>query len=335
MLENVEKWMITSIVLDILVIIANCFEQNFMRKYWRNLGNIDYFLLSLSISDLLFGISTLSIDCWYFYHLVNKLQPNVHRLLDTLFLFSLFSGLFHASLIAVERVVSICIPQRDLFKSKSVRSATLVSIWLIALLISLVFCLVNEERFGPYARATLMLITTIIIFAAYISIALFLLRIRFRYTVPASVAIPQNPQNTTAATRSGSNTSTDSDTSMSSNRQTDSRQVIKRSTIACLLIGFSNVVCVMPFCLGFYKQQLSHPIGDILIVFNSVLNPCIYLGMAVAENNSQRQRSGTLTYLLGAGVSDEEHMNNCVEEGTNTQVVHTSVSVQEFGDNKM
>ena len=60
-----ESWLIACIILDVGVIIANSIQQIIICRKWKMLDRIEHLLLSLSISDLLSGIATLSIDVWF------------------------------------------------------------------------------------------------------------------------------------------------------------------------------------------------------------------------------------------------------------------------------
>ena len=58
-------WLIGCLILDVAVILTNVCEHVFIIKRWKYLDRIDHLLLSLSVSDLIFGLSTFTIDSWY------------------------------------------------------------------------------------------------------------------------------------------------------------------------------------------------------------------------------------------------------------------------------
>ena len=70
---NKENWLIGCMVLDVLVITTNFLEQFLIIRSWKHLDRIDHLLLSLSVSDVIFGLATLTIDSWYLSRHLNSL----------------------------------------------------------------------------------------------------------------------------------------------------------------------------------------------------------------------------------------------------------------------
>lgn len=72
-------WLIGCMVLDVAVIVSNICEHVFIIKSWEHLDRIDHLLLSLSVSDLIFGLSTFTIDSWYLSRdlLLNDTNSNI------------------------------------------------------------------------------------------------------------------------------------------------------------------------------------------------------------------------------------------------------------------
>ena len=59
------QWFIPTIILDVLVIVANFTQQLIIFRKWSSIDRIDHLLLSLSISDLISGVVMLLTDSFF------------------------------------------------------------------------------------------------------------------------------------------------------------------------------------------------------------------------------------------------------------------------------
>ncbi|XP_057291607.1 G-protein coupled receptor 3-like [Hydractinia symbiolongicarpus] len=274
-------WLVTCIVLDIAVIIANFIEQLLIYQKWQYLDRIDHLLLSLSISDIISGIATLGIDSWFLArengHISDMVLHEHHNMIskifDSVFLFSVFASIFHVIAVAIERLYAIRFPRRYyIFTTFKFKFATISTVWIAALALTPTFAvssLLSAKQVGSFIRGTVFLTAAIIVFITYIVIAYYLVRQR------KSIIQDFSP-----------------DCSLQEDR-------LKRLTTLCLFLGISFVVCILPITLGYFSPKLYHPISSIMITLNSFINPCVYFVKVYYETrNITRSRSDTTHALL-------------------------------------
>lgn len=256
-----KAWLIGSIALDIGVIISNVGEQILIGKKWKHLHRMDHLLLSLSISDLISGITTLIIDSWYLVREVQKqnnitrtaftkeTQYIISRVFDSVFLFSVFAAMLHVIAIAVERLCAVKFPTRYyIFNTFTFKCRTLCAIWIVAVLLTPTFSVLTflslDRTIGTFIRGAVFAIIIALVFLVYLAIACLLLQ--QRRSIDSNV-YPEMPQDR-----------------------------LKRQTILSLFIGIIFVICMIPMTLAYLNRELYHPISNVMITLNSIINPCIY-----------------------------------------------------------
>ena len=283
MSNDIKGWLITGIVVDFAVIVANLAEQCVMRRNWGILDRVDHFLFSLSLSDLVTGFCTISVDGWFLYHFAKQgadptPDPFLTKVFDAAFLFSVFASIFHVTAIAIERLMCVRFPKRSHYFTSTRSKAIMLSIiWALSLLLSVAFALMQafalDHIFGKYARCSIFLAAILVVTGTYIALVFYLRDIRKQISNGEKLSLAEE----------------------------DQLQKVRRTTIVCVLIGFSFVACVLPITLGYLSDKLYHPVVNILITFNSLVNPTIYLGRLLTDQSLRgtRNRSGTTMQLLG------------------------------------
>ena len=281
-----EPWLIACIILDIAVIIANVIQQTIICRKWKMLDRIEHLLLSLSISDLLNGIATLSIDVWFYTREEKKqngeetyVSDNViHVILDSVFIFSVFASVLHVIAVAVERLYAVRFPRKYyIFTTRTFKCTTIAVIWIIALVLtpsfSVLSCFSLDTVIGTFIRGTVLAIIEAGVFLVYISIAYFLLS--HRKTIMRDFSPNCSLQ----------------------------QEHLKRLTVLCLFIGMSFVVCLLPITISYFSPHLYHHMANVMITLNSFINPCIYFGKVYLDSRTTgraraRTRSDTTQNLL-------------------------------------
>ena len=286
-----EVWLIGCILLDVAVILTNVGEQFLICSKWKSLDRIDHLLLSLSISDLLNGVATLSVDSWYLARdsdlkmganvstVVTENHEIVARIFDSAFIFSVFASVLHVIAVAVERLYAICLPRKYyIFTTFCFKCATIFCIWFLAVLLTPSFSLFTflslDNEFGTFVRGTILASVVLAVFIVYVIIAVFLLRQR---------------------------TSIIQDFSPECSIQHDR---LKRLTVICLFIGISFVVCMIPMTLSYFDRDLYHHLANFMITLNSLVNPCIYFAKVYFDSRNNNI-NGTCSGARGR--SDTTH----------------------------
>ena len=276
-------WLIACIVLDTFVILANVIEQFLIIRKWSKLDRIDHLLFSLSISDLISGITTLGIDSWW---MSVKLSNNqnisrgtalaVAKIFDGVFLFSVFASVFHIIAVAIERLFAIQFPRQYYrFTTFGFKCTTIFMIWVIALLLTPTFSVVPmlsmQRDVGALIRAITLTVTVALVFFIYVFISYLLAR--QRETVMHDLHSEIDIQN----------------------------EKLKRLTVLCFFLGMSFVICVLPITLSYYHTDLYHDVANFMITLNSFINPCVYFIKLYYDSKTiTRQRSDTTRTILEA-----------------------------------
>ena len=276
-------WLIACIVLDAFVILANVLEQFLIIRKWSKLDRIDHLLFSLSISDLISGITTLGIDSWWMSVNLSKNQNISHgttlavgKIFDGVFLFSVFASVFHIIAVAIERLFAIQFPRQYYrFTTFGFKCTTISMIWVIALLLTPTFSVVPvlsiQQDVGALIRAITLTITVVLVFFIYVFISYLLFR--QRKTVMHDLHSEIGIQN----------------------------EKLKRLTILCFFLGMSFVICVLPITLSYYHADLYHDVVNFMITLNSLINPCVYfIKLHYDSKTIIRQRSDTTRTILEA-----------------------------------
>ena len=269
---EIQPWLISCIVLDIGVIGTNVGQQLIISSKWKDLDRIDHLLLSLSITDLLSGITTLTDDIYVLVDVMtvpnnssrqcykNNTQPYciLVKFMDSIILFSIFSALCHALAIAVERIYAIRFPfQYRSFSSNSVRCCTFLAIWTSSAVLTTVFYVALtfiripsapwnlDRKIGAYLRGSVLVLLISIILTLYLFIIYFLFHQRSKIRqdfIPASQL----------------------------------RNRLIRQTLLCVFIGLTLVICLAPRTFAYLNPNLYHPVSNILLSLNSMCNSCVY-----------------------------------------------------------
>jgi len=287
-------WLIGCIFLDICVIISNVCEHVLIIKGWKNLDRIDHLLLSLSVSDLVNGLSTLFIDSWY---LARKMSLNVTRMnetshtpcfgrrdaenktftnetthfleehhslmnciFETVFLFTVFVSVLHVTAIAFERICAVRFPRKYyIFNMAKTKCLTIISIWIIATILTPTFAVLpTNSTKARLIRGITLAILTFTVFVMYVCVAYFLFK-QHKSMVDTFSA--------------------DSDIHL---------HKLRRLTAICLFLGTSYITCIAPIIFAYLYQGFYHDISNLMVTINSLINPCIYFVKVYHDRRDNR-----------------------------------------------
>lgn len=278
------QWFVPTIILDILVIVANFIQQVIIFRKWSSIDRIDHLLLSLSISDLISGIVMLLTDSFFLdVYLKGKLDDEltpfgqvIDRCFDAVFVFTIFASICHVISVAVERLYAIKFPRKYyIFTTFKVKCGTIALVWTISLTLTVLFSVLSifteEPELGSYIRGVVFAGSAALVFVTYVYIAHLLWEQRHKNKLSFS------------------------------NETQDCR--LKRLTVLCLFIGISFVACVLPITIGYLNPEMYHHSSNMLITLNALVNPCIYFMKVFYEsrtrrNMNNRHRSDTNNALL-------------------------------------
>lgn len=272
--SEITNWVVVCIAVDVLIIGANSVEQLLLANNWSRLDRIDHLFFSLSVSDLLHGLVVLVMDLFFWSELMHSTENIVPKILlisSSIFLFTIFSSVFHTIAIAIERFYAIKFPTKyHVFTTYTVKCVTLILIWIGALSFSVLVGILNQhitdKLMSRYLWCSVLMSSAAVVFFTYTYIACLLFRQRRKGVNPVQF----NPRCYTHQKR------------------------LNRLTILCLILGISFVLCILPVAMGRVNPIFYHPANHFLISFNSLINPCIYfLKMYQDDKNKTRQRFGS------------------------------------------
>jgi len=285
------------------------------------LDRIEHFLLSLSVSDLIFGVVTLGIDSWYLktYGFVDTKSTgrNINTTISTtavntssteifcsiafnsVFLFSILASVFHVMAIAVERLCVIKFPKKYFFfTSFTFKSFTIFLIWMSAVVLAS-FCVISLHLFdsdiGKHLLGSLLLAIASLVFVIDMIVVCFLLRQK------DTIADDYTEQITTPDHR------------------------LRRETVLFFFMGISFVACILPIALGLFDKSLYHPISSVMITLNSLINPCMYFAKVWVDSRKvMRPRTETTHELL-----DERSCSFSLADEDSDKIRYPAKSIQE------
>ena len=270
-------WIVSCLVLDIAVIVANITEQFLIIRKWAHLDRIDHILLSLSISDLISGIATLGIDSFFLALKTGAIKVTGQEsailvtIFESIFLFSVFASIFHIVAVAIERLFAVKFPTKYyIFTTFKFKCATIIIIWTAALGLTPTFSVIPAlafKRIGSYIRAGVLVATVIFVFVVYVTVAYLILRQRTHNLEDFGY------------------------------ENKEQQRKLKRLTFICLFIAVSFVICVLPITLAYFNKKLNHAITGMMITFNSFTNPCIYFVKVYYDTRSRSNREHAQTLL--------------------------------------
>ena len=252
-----EDYIIATICIDVLI-ISTCLTEFILltnKCYQGKLDPIEILLSSLCLSDLFSGIVSLVIDTLIFNKFLNHIIPAIF---DCLFMFFLLSTNFHVMSMAVGRFVAVISPTKYfMYDSMKRNKYTLCFIWTSAVILAPSIYVISRfvvkgftKLYGSiFATASsVTLVTYVLLFIMLIS----------------------------------------RDGIMREVLHDAVRQRIRRESFLCLLLGISFFICILPYALGLLSRNLYHPVWNLLVTLNHLVNPIIYF---IKHYIDKRERS--------------------------------------------
>ena len=139
--EKLEKS--TELSLGVLIAILNLVEIIMIVKIKRKKKLYEILLLSLSVSDFMFGISNIFVNIFF----LAGACTNEHLLETafTLYVFFVLTSIFHLSFITVDRLIAVLKPlQHKTILSRKRVNTFLILLWIVAVMISAPLQLLDE-----------------------------------------------------------------------------------------------------------------------------------------------------------------------------------------------
>ena len=292
-MPNFEPWLISAIIVDGLVISMNIIQLGLLLRNWRILDRTEHLLLSLCISDLISGIVLFGLDTHSLKYYLENGKINLTRtesfVLECFIIFFILCSNFHIISLAIERLVAVSFPMNyAIFTTLRCKTFTICLVWTLAVLISPAVILLNKlyyDRKSENVQAKLimggvLLTACVTVFSIYMILVVALIRReqQMKEIIPEEL-----------------------------HRQLRDR----KTTMICLLFGFSFVVCVLPHTLGFFSENLYHNSSSLLLASNHFINPMIYFAKAyvqrkrtMSSNSQSRLIPRDRTFLTEVNGSD-------------------------------
>lgn len=261
---------ITTVVLDGLIIAANIIEMALLISKWKRLDRIEHLLFSLCIADLSCGCSMFGQDVFQLNYLVARNKFNVSSdvgmFLDCLVIFFILVSTFHVTAIAIERIVAVSMPLKySLFTTYTCKVFTISFVWSSALVLAPSIILINRftpgHTPGQLILAVSILSTCVILFISYMLLAWLLIR---RQREMKRMLEPEMRN----------------------------QKYERRTTLFCLVFGFTFLACMLPYAIGLFDANLFHFSQILLVTTYHLINPLIFFVKTSGDNT--RGRSGTI-----------------------------------------
>ena len=131
------------LLLGVLIALLNVLEILMIVRIKRKKKVHEILLLSLSLSDLMFGMSNIFVSSFYLnYGFTNQ---NLINAIYTLYFFFIISSIFHLLFIAVNSLFMVLRPlQHKTFLTRKKVYIVITAIWISAVLLSVLMQILNE-----------------------------------------------------------------------------------------------------------------------------------------------------------------------------------------------
>lgn len=280
-------YLVSAIIIDILVVIANAIELRLLIVKWSGpsrFSHNDQLLMSLCLCDLLSGFGLFALDFWYLRQFldIDLVDMNDFQLLigeSVVFVF-VTSSVVHITAISVERLIAVMFPMvyhSTLSTEQRTRRwlhCSMVVIWLGPLLMGIGFFtfkyLTLGQRETTYFRLIIMSTCSLIALSCYMALATALCH---QERIKERELYRDLPREMRRAQRD------------------------RTTTLTCLFMGVSFFVCVLPYALADMSSFDSKQISNILITIQHLVNPCLYF-VKIFIDKRKRSRSDSATTVL-------------------------------------
>ncbi|XP_066915102.1 adenosine receptor A3-like [Clytia hemisphaerica] len=260
-------WMVAAVVVDGFVMALNIIELMLLLRRWKRLDRIEHILFSLCVADLICGIAMFGQDTYQLRAIALNLPLDITTteslILECLIIFFILVSHFHVTAVAIERIFAVSMPMRyTVFTTNSCKILTISLVWVIALIIAPILTSTSKAyQSGQYVLASAIIICCTLVFFSYMALVVLLIR---RERTMRSLLEPEFK------------------------RQLRDR----RTTIFCLVFGFSFLICMLPYAIGLLQQSLFHETQILLLTAYHLVNPIVYF---VKYYFNGRGRSNTIT----------------------------------------
>ena len=149
------------VVVPVMVIVINIIEIGMLVRKRKNLKNYERLLLSLSVADLLVGITFL-------VYLLPWLEKSYDKPISAVFWYSITTSLFHVVLLTLDRAVAVLFPlkHRAWITTKFTKISIAVS-WMSSLLSVTSFLFNRSKRITKTIIGYMTILTIVILVIVY------------------------------------------------------------------------------------------------------------------------------------------------------------------------
>eukprot|EP00794_Sanderia_malayensis_P010790 gene10790-11944_t len=253
------------ITISVLIVIVNSIELALLVKVIKTLKPCEQYLLSLSIADLLVGVSTLCAAVVHGEKFETKQISATTVENDLVWMgvwFSALASIFHITGMTHDRLYAVRKPlKHKLRMTKKFMTKIIVAIWLVCLAFTLPCAVMRKSQI---LRA---------MFTFQIPGTAGLLIITYSYIIYKSTHYSRNQINLAS-------------TPLSSSSTVRQRRKEKNLILMCLMIAFSFFAFNMPF----YIQETLNQAPKytlLLLVSNSLANPLVYFFWKYMERRAR------------------------------------------------
>lgn len=274
-------WLIAAIIVDGMIVGINILEIILLVKYLRSgTKPVEVLILSLCVADLLCGLVAFIEDS---IQLGSMLKINTFNettiaayLFDSLFTFSLLLSILHITSIALNKLIAEVAPEvHTRLNTQGMRVLNVVGVWVLSITaapaMSILPTLSATHADSAVQRVYGSVFTTSCVLVCTLYTLLFATLLKREKHARERMLKELLPGEMRAALRD------------------------RRNTYTSLLLGISFVLCVFPYSLGLLDEHLYHPLWNVVVSLNHLLNPVVYFFRSLLD---QRQKENDKKFLI-------------------------------------
>ena len=249
------------LVVPALIIIVNVSEIYLIAKRRCHITTYEALLLSLSVADLLVGVSTIVVAAG-----IAKKKNLLAIIGSPMFYFTLMSSLLHLSTLTIDRAIAVAYPLKHRYwVSKTRIVICIISLWVFSLAVSLPLVLTyNVSAYKKIVFGYFMLVESVVMVVSY-AIIIYIAVIRRRQRLPTSTGNRSNQQG--------------------HDMRKDLRLVFMSFTVV-----LSYTCLTFPFAVKTVTHRVPNYYEKLAFVINSVMNSLVYFFWKFMEQRAARRR---------------------------------------------
>ena len=258
------------IAFGIIIAAINLFQAIYLSCYKKKRSNYECVLLSLSIADLLFGLSNFSIGISFF---TSQLHEEVFEITVTTYFFFILTSILHLSWITIDRLWAVYAPIKHNYTVTKKRINILLAFtWLATTFVSL-FLILHDELVVEKGKDLPPNGVSIENITVHVSryqktmettLSSFIVGINVIFVVSYGLLIYVILEKSKRL-----NNNKNQQVSSSFNKET-------KVVITCLLISVSFLCFTLPFAITVFVDGKSSYVSGFFLQLNSAANSIVY-----------------------------------------------------------